>query len=387
MVYPAQQNATDQTANFFWLLVIVFLGLFALWFFEERYIVIPFYWMRIHEIDFIRYCALEWTPIAKALHLPIPDLHALELLQQKLRNVDPNQVTWNDFSTINTEIGYWTRYPVMLILMVAAIFMFFHYGTARFHKFHTMKTLRDWDQPEWPQITPIASLDLIKTEINKGSWSMVKLPMEFCREHDLALLKTTHHKKVWVLKQKSAYRVFVMQLGSLWTGMNSLPPHIQALIVIFMARVTGQRPLSKQLLTQIALSSSTGRLNFSGVHEHLQIFQGHKIIRWLETRHAYVMTFMATLLEIARSDGVLASAEFLWLKPVDRRLWYVLNNVGRRTAMVEIAGIFSHWQAEKQVRRALKTPMVKQAVDALDEALQNILYVEKEERWHTANAD
>ena len=56
---------------------------------------------------------------------------------------------------------------------------------------------------------------------------------------------------------------------------------------------------------------------------------------------------IASLLEMARIDGVLASAEFLWLKPVDRRMWYMLNCVGRQTAVAEIAGLFAHWQAEK----------------------------------------
>ena len=65
----------------------------------------------------------------------------------------------------------------------------------------------------------------------------------------------------------------------------------------------------------------------------------------------------------------------------------MLNTVGRQSAVVEVAGSFSHWQAEKKVGRALKTPMIKGAVDALEESLQNILHVEAGDQWRTTNAD
>lgn len=384
---PGQQNQTDQTANFFWLLVIICLAGLAIWFFSKQYVVIPFFWLRSHEIDVLRYLATWWTPVAQTFHLPVPDVAHLNVLQNYIDKSNPTKVTWREFTLINVAIGDWTRYPVIVILLILATFMFFQYGTALFHNLYTMKTLRIIDQPEWPQITPVLSLDLIKEDISTGPWAMAKLPIEFCREHDLLLLKTVNKKQVWTLKQKTAFRAFVVQLGSLWVSVDALPIHLQALVVIFMARVTGQRPLAKKLLCQIALSTVTGKLDFTGVAEHLDTFRGHKFIKWLEKRHAYVTTFMATLLEISRSDGVLASADFLWLKPVDRRMWYVLNNVGRRAATVEIAGVFSHWKAEKKVGRALKTPMIKNAVDALDESLQNILYIAEEDRWHTTNAD
>ena len=90
------------------------------------------------------------------------------------------------------------------------------------------------------------------------------------------------------------------------------------------------------------------------------------------------------MLEVARVDGVLATAEFLWLKPVDRRFWYMMNSVGRQVSVVEVSGPFAHWLAEKKVGRALKTPMVKEAVVALEEAMEGILVVNKEDSWHSS---
>ncbi len=39
--------------------------------------------------------------------------------------------------------------------------------------------------------------------------------------------------------------------------------------------------------------------------------------------HAYVLTVMASMLLLARKEGVMATADFLWLKTIDRTLWYI----------------------------------------------------------------
>ena len=57
---------------------------------------------------------------------------------------------------------------------------------------------------------------------------------------------------------------------------------------------------------------------------------------------SYALTLMGSMLELARADGVLAVAEFIWLKPVDRRLWYMLGSAGRQTPFVEVSGPSSH---------------------------------------------
>lgn len=77
----------------------------------------------------------------------------------------------------------------------------------------------------------------------------------------------------------------------------------------------------------------------------------------------------------AREDGVLPSCDFLWVKPLDRRLWYVINNVGRQTPAVEVGGIFSHWNTETALKRPLSVPLVIDAVNALEVALSEILYI------------
>ncbi len=94
--------------------------------------------------------------------------------------------------------------------------------------------------------------------------------------------------------------------------------------------------------------------------------------------HAYELTVMSSMLELARYDGVLSSSDFLWLKPVDRKAWFVLNCVGRRTPVCESAGIFAHWLAEKELGRKSVLPRVESAVIALESALTEIAYYRDE---------
>jgi intracellular multiplication protein IcmP len=89
-------------------------------------------------------------------------------------------------------------------------------------------------------------------------------------------------------------------------------------------------------------------------------------------RHAYVSGALRAALQAARErDGVLSSAEFTWLKGVDRSLWYALNGLGRATAWPECAGAVAHWAMERAAGRPLDTPCVDAACQAM------LLHVER----------
>ena len=64
---------------------------------------------------------------------------------------------------------------------------------------------------------------------------------------------------------------------------------------------------------------------------------------------------------------------------MDRLFWYVLNSAGRQTYFVEAAGVYAHFLVEKSLGRPLSVPYVKEAVKALQLALDDILYVPSED--------
>ena len=217
---------------------------------------------------------------------------------------------------------------------------------------------------------------------------MAMTPMQFCkRNHLLEEYRRGPQegmtRKEWdrievKLKRGQANKIFATQLGPLWGGTAKLPPHIKVLFAIFAARLNNDTDSAAKMFKQLAASSTT-KLDFTGTEELLKKHENSKLVQKQIKPHAYVMTVMASMLEGARQDGVQASADFLWLKPIDRRLWYILNTVGRQTPSVEVAGIFAHWIAEKEADRKLLIPMVEEATNALELALKDIIYRPDEE--------
>jgi intracellular multiplication protein IcmP len=70
----------------------------------------------------------------------------------------------------------------------------------------------------------------------------------------------------------------------------------------------------------------------------------------------------------ARSEGgVLAPAQFVWLRAHDRALWYPLNNLGRQSFHMEAMGTMAHFKAEKMAQRPIPRPKVADAVKSLVE--------------------
>ncbi len=73
------------------------------------------------------------------------------------------------------------------------------------------------------------------------------------------------------------------------------------------------------------------------------------------------------LLDVARTyGGVLITADFIWLRPMNRKLWYVLNSLGRKTPLVEGAGAYAHAATESMMERPLLAEDVSEAVSAMN---------------------
>ena len=52
----------------------------------------------------------------------------------------------------------------------------------------------------------------------------------------------------------------------------------------------------------------------------------------------------------------------------------MLNSVGRQVVFSEVAAPFCHYKVEARLRRPLKTPIISEAIDALEESVAEIIY-------------
>lgn len=385
-----QGNPTDQTTNFFWGMILIIGVAVLIWFLDKTFIVKLTFWIRGFELYAASGLAYVLNTILRWMQLPLINTKVLHFWQHYIHVENPKSVPFHALVKISAVFGYWWRIPVSAILVGLAFFLYFGSRDNRFCQTYNLKSLRAVEVKNWPQITPVTDVDLVKADINEGPWAMSILPKTYGDIHNLLhvvkVKEKTITKELWKVKRGPAHRVFVMQLGPLWRGPRHLPIHLKALLLVFLQRVEGEPGDAERFLKQVSASASNGQLDFTNVEVELKKYEKSRILPWLAKRHAYVSTLMMTLLEAARVDGVLASAEFLWLKPLDRRFWYAFNNVGRQTAFVEVAGVIAHWRAEKKIGRALQVPMVKEAVNAYELAMLDILYTPEEDSWQSKEA-
>lgn len=370
-----QQQQGDNSYAILWVIAIIFVISGATWYFAQAQIVAFIFKLRLFEINFIKLFTSGLDQTAAAI--------------QQIAPARYKQVPFDYLAKISAQVGNYLAYPVGLILSSLAVITYLNHTTLKYRKTYSMQKLVTQEVSDWPQITPVANVNLVKVHVDKGPWAMGLTPMQFAKKYDLLIEEhtVTGHtdnfdfspKVTATLARGEAHRVFSLQLGPYWQGVEKLPVYVQALFAVFAARAAGDRTGAAALLGQIAASTHTGKLDFTGTKELLKKHINNKHVVNLMSRHAFVLTVLASMLELARQDGVLPSAEFLWLKPIDRRLWFMLNTVGRKTPFAEVAGPYAHWLVEKQYGRPIKTPMVEEAVNALDLAIKESVYIPDEE--------
>ena len=382
---PQQPSSSSQdpgASDFAWIAIIVVVGIAVIWYFGDRYIANFIYNIRFYEIQAIQSTIRGWNLLVDKIHLSFLQLQQPEDLQSLTvaithKNLD---ATFDSLQLVSTQVGNYLRLVIAPLLAVFAIIIYITNVQLKLKTIFDMKKMKWAEKDNWPQITPVLKLNLVKEDIDKGPWAMAMTPMQFCKKYKLLKEKTDDRGRPAVdLIADKAYQVFVTQLGPLWTHVLTLPAHAKALFAVFAACGNHDRDAAFALLDQMARSSAHQKLDFSGADQLLAKHFNTKLVIRVLQRHAYVTTVFISMLELARTDGVLSTSEFLWLKPVDRRLWYVLNTVGRYTSVPETSGPYAHWLAEKKWGGPLRAPMMEEAVKAMESALADILYDPEDE--------
>lgn len=354
-----------------WVVAAIFVIGALIWNFFQIPLKTFFLNLRLYEAQLIGFFIEDGNIIAESILQT--DVFTLDLAWAKV---------------LSESVGVYLRYPLILMMILMILFLFMTHASLRFGKVYDMTSLAKQEKGNWPQISPVVPLDLIGSDIHKGPWAMAMTPMQFAKQYKLISVEMIPDKKSpWkaqgshkaMVNKERAIRVFVSQLGAQWQGIDQLAPHVQALFAAFAARVEHDSTAAAGIIAQLSISAAEGKINYTGVTKLLRQYIKSKAVQRCVTRHAYVYTVMASMLELARTDGVFATADFLWLRPIDRKLWYTLNCVGRQVAFSEIAGIYAHWLAEKEMGRPLYSPMVEEALLGLELAMERTVYMPVED--------
>lgn len=383
---PPQQSGGSQdpgSSDFVWISIIAVAGIALAWYFGHKQITSFVYNIRLREIQGIQWVLYGWNILAVKIHMPFLSVQAndLQALAVAIQQKRLSTTSFDAMQVVSTKVGDYLRLVVAPFLLLFGLIIYFTNLQLKLKVVFDMKRMRLAEQADWPQITPVLKLNLVKEDIDTGPWAMAMTPMQFCKKHKLLKEKTDDRGKPAVdLIADQAYQVFVRQLGPLWTHVLALPPHAKALFAALAACGNHDRDAAFELLNRISKSSAGKALDFLGTDALLAKHFNTKLVIRVLQRHAYVTTVFLSMMELARTDGVFATSEFLWLKPLDRKLWYVLNTVGRHTAVPEASGPYAHWRAEIKWGGPLRTPMMEEAVKATESALVEILYDPEEEQ-------
>src|SRR5690606_764328 len=108
-----------------------------------------------------------------------------------------------------------------------------------------------------------------------------------------------------------------------------------------------------------AYGSPDGAANVSvpAAQTSFERWRDHKLAQRLARIYHWEHTFLYALLEYAQKSGKIGTWSFIWLKPMDRVMFYCLNTVGRKTPHAESALCFSQHQFERRCAKMAWLPL------------------------------
>lgn len=204
-----------------------------------------------------------------------------------------------------------------------------------------------------------------------------KNPEEWVAEHSLLVNGT--------LDRGRCHALLSLDLGKPIEALEEMAPHEKCLFTVFGARLFSDNAdieQAQQLLDALNRSCHKGTWQGKRGYPDLSLtdaafasYAKHPdALDWL-ARHPYPRTLLHSMHKAALRTGKLPSAHFLWLKGMDRQLWYALNTTGRKGPFIESAAVFTQtlWEefaADNGYR--LPTPQLDDAIDGIEAYLVKI---------------
>lgn len=335
-----------------------------------------------------------------------------------------NDISWADIWTLTSFTGKYMRWIVIPPFLFWVVYMWRKDPIFKFRRQMNIKSLLERNARVFFSVRPLVGEDLLSPGAYKNNWRPFVNPFNFALEKNLFQMAGRDLKDInkymvglWkkrvnmddhlvgeyeypTLDEGRARSLFEHNLGEkiwdsdkrpetkkdVWSMLMRMPMHKRALATVLLCHYIAEGDLKKEgdaLLEQFADSFyveklkkkkkkkewTVAALNTAGINDKLrEILKKYDfdvvIIPFLF--HAWSHTLLISLFTRVKT---ITSADFIWVKPVDRELWYVLNNVGRKTFGAEGGGAFAHFQVETGLARPLGTPDVDSAVEGLKSAL------------------
>lgn len=323
------------------------------------------------------------------------------IVSERITQLDPAALSWEQVQRILHYCGTWSRWPMAVVLVILLVITLVQNRTGNLVRCFNMDSLLKNNAESFACLKPVVGRGkylLSPESYDSGLWKVARTPLQFAVEQKLLYdtlgntilpngilkngLATTENKLYGLiyLDEEDSLEVLHKQLGSHFTGFDGLSTCRKAAAAAFLAYAGGDKKACLAILDAVSSSYKEADSTAS-----CSILQNEKFIEHLATawdkhkkileetcllRHAaFELPWFMALLTRARQKGVLASSQFLWLRPMDRSLWYALNQCGGRAAWAEGFAPWAHYMAEEWAGKSLMEPRLDDAFTSLRDAL------------------
>jgi len=348
---------------------------------------------------------------------------------QEMRNILPSIYRYNpqshDYSTastlmrLNAYVFVWILPPLVWLILKT----FKRKQTIRkYRRILSRDNLLRILARTNPSLWAVVDQNILERETNAGPWAVSQRSIEFARNNRLLIsarseiLKPLDHS-IWTkpiseirshfpasnylylsrAKTDTLYKKLLGGLARKTSEMRRDDPHRYLIFAGLLPFLEGSKrhrnrgfdffhAVSKSLKGHPEYSDDRGKalellstnLPFADqlIKDYLRKDTAcKKLMRKITGQHAYELTLFARMFFEAKRNGKTVTDDFLWLKPVDRQLFYTLCQIGAPTSynenicdqthFCETSAVAAHYMAEKMSESKITIPSIDSASDAL----------------------
>jgi intracellular multiplication protein IcmP len=297
-----------------------------------------------------------------------------------------SRVQFDQLVRLYRNIGEALLYPAMALVLALAGLCFLRAGNNRFTRTFDLEKLMAEQAIVSRSPAAFVGRGLKLSELRAGE----PRPADAALDVDewIARFATSETSG---FDEAAARREFMRQLGGRWTGPAAASPAARSMLAVFALQGVRRRGEATALLGLLSEGLPRGKADGrAGPEEPLafdrktlaladRVLATTDVSGWalevMQRHHFTTPGLMSVLNEARLRSGLMAPAQFAFLKLVDRRLWYALHALGfesdaliahpHPSMRIEAIGAGAHWAAERAVGAPIPTPEFDQAIAAI----------------------
>ena len=371
MSYQKDKNDDMILAAVFAAVVLIFS--FIIWHVYKTELKSGLRWLRVGEMK-----------VAMLIHgddkiIPAPHQsqnYSIGVWHDALKNVDPRDINFKYISSMTTVAMEGIKQIFIVFLCLFGVWAILKGPGTKYKRRMSMEGILAEHAKNFPVIAPFVKFNPGKLKArapgdpvppNLPIFAEALSPEEFVAFHNIPYME----KK---LDRDKTFQALMAQLGPRWRGPEHLPLHAKALYAAFALKAVRKRKESDELLNEISLAwTHDGGLKIpaklkSRINKLIRDPKVGGTLTKFTNKHGFQTTALLRALQRSRDEGgVLAPAQFLWLRGYDRALWYPLNNLGRKSYHAEAMGALTHYTYELIAGQKIPTPKFDDAISGLEE--------------------